>query len=235
MENNTSTTPLPYQDPPTSSDSSIPQASTQLHPQPQGHQHSPSSSISTIKPLPALPHENAPPTYEAYRDDPSDEPYRDDPSATTASSPPQQQLHHHHQQQRPYTNISPPLTPLATPLPDDDNIPLAHLLLTPNPYPLEAPPSYAVAIRQTRSRRDTLIQYIPSSAHEAGQQGTLLHGNSLRSVIVDIDEETGEVLGRTDDVRHSVEKVVAMFVVAIVLLVVSGVLMWLALGAGLSR
>lgn len=63
----------------------------------------------------------------------------------------------------------------------------------------------------------------------------MLHGNSLRSVIVDIDEETGEVLGRTDDVRHSVEKVVAMFVVAIVLLVVSGVLMWLALGAGLSR
>lgn len=68
-----------------------------------------------------------------------------------------------------------------------------------------------------------MIQYIPSNDH------------ALRNVVVEIDEETGEVVGRTDDVRHSVEKVVAMFVVAIVLLVVSGVLMWLALGSGLGR
>lgn len=38
---------------------------------------------------------------------------------------------------------------------------------------------------------------------------------------------------RPDDVRHDVEKVVAMFVVASLLLMVSGVLGWLALGSGL--
>jgi hypothetical protein len=38
---------------------------------------------------------------------------------------------------------------------------------------------------------------------------------------------------RPDDVRYRVEKVVAMVVVAVLLLVVSGVLGWLALGSGL--
>jgi hypothetical protein len=54
----------------------------------------------------------------------------------------------------------------------------------------------------------------------------------MRNVVVEIDEETGEVLSRTDDVRHSVEKMVAMFVVAGMLLVLSGVLAWLAVGSG---
>jgi hypothetical protein len=35
---------------------------------------------------------------------------------------------------------------------------------------------------------------------------------------------------RPDDVRYSIEKIVAMFVVAVMLLVVSGVLGWLVLG-----
>jgi hypothetical protein len=38
---------------------------------------------------------------------------------------------------------------------------------------------------------------------------------------------------RPDDVRYAVEKVVAMFTVAALLLIVSGVLGWLALGSGL--
>jgi hypothetical protein len=50
--------------------------------------------------------------------------------------------------------------------------------------------------------------------------------------VIEIDEESGEVVSRTDDVRHSVEKVVAMFVVAGLLLILSGVLAWLALGMG---
>jgi hypothetical protein len=40
---------------------------------------------------------------------------------------------------------------------------------------------------------------------------------------------------RPDDVRYSVEKVVAMFVVAALLLIVSGVLGWLALGSGIME
>jgi len=47
---------------------------------------------------------------------------------------------------------------------------------------------------------------------------------------VEIDPETGEVVSRTDDVRHSMEKVAAMFVVAVVLLVLSGVFVWMAFG-----
>jgi putative exporter of polyketide antibiotics len=48
-----------------------------------------------------------------------------------------------------------------------------------------------------------------------------------------VDEESGVVeLVRADDVRHSVENVVAIFVVASLLLIVAGVLGWLALGSG---
>jgi hypothetical protein len=51
----------------------------------------------------------------------------------------------------------------------------------------------------------------------------------------DADEESQLDLdmARPDDLRHDVERVVAMFVVAAVLLVVSGVLGWLALGSGI--
>jgi hypothetical protein len=39
-------------------------------------------------------------------------------------------------------------------------------------------------------------------------------------------------LVRADDIRHTVENMVAIFVVAGLLLVVAGVLAWLALGSG---
>ncbi|KAF1914593.1 hypothetical protein BDU57DRAFT_549732 [Ampelomyces quisqualis] len=163
---------------------------------PSHHTSTSSASTSTIKPSPALPTPHAP----AY------EPYCDDPPTPTDSSRCLQE-----DQREPYTDTLTPLTPN-----DDENIPLAHLLL--NPYPHEAPPSYSVAVRQTLSHRDTLVQYIPST--------------SLRPVLIEIDDESGEVLSRTDDVRHSVEKVVAMFVVAGLLLILSGVLAWLAVGSG---
>jgi hypothetical protein len=54
-------------------------------------------------------------------------------------------------------------------------------------------------------------------------------------VVIEFDAESGEVVARSDDVRHSVEKVVAMFVVAGVLLVVSFVLAWLVVGSGVFR
>jgi hypothetical protein len=186
------------------------------------HHASPSSSDSsaTIKPLPATP----PP----YADE---EPYRDDPSPPSEATPPTRQTSSstHDRQSRcslryqPYTD-SPPQTP------DADDVPLAHLLSThtytqstqvshqPNDalYPADAPPPYAIAVRQ--SYRDTLIQYIPRGQHASP----------------DADEESqvGVDLLRPDDVRYSIEKIVAMFVVALLLLVVSGVLAWLALGSG---
>ncbi|KAF2827869.1 hypothetical protein CC86DRAFT_465698 [Ophiobolus disseminans] len=188
---NTTTPQQPYLDSPPSPPSTTPTPHT-----------SPSSSDSstTIKPLPPLPVSTT--FTEPYRDDPSEptnHTYRDDPS-----SPPHNIPHF-------YTDS----TPLSTPT--DENIPLAHFLHT---YPAEAPPSYSVAIRQTR---DTLIQYIPNNTYTP----QYVHG---RNVFFEIDEESGEVVGRTDDVRHGVEKVVAMFVVAIVLLVLSGILAWMALG-----
>jgi hypothetical protein len=144
-----------------------------------------------------------------------------------------QSLPKHHRQSgensryQSYTD-SPPQTP------DADDVPLAHLLLSTHSqshsleasfpvhdpsYPSEAPPPYAIAVRQ--SYRDTLVQYVPRSHHASR----------------DTDEESQldlEML-RPDDVRHSVEKVVAMFVVAALLLIVSGVLGWLALGSGLME
>ncbi|KAH7066691.1 hypothetical protein BKA63DRAFT_425295, partial [Paraphoma chrysanthemicola] len=170
---------------------------------------SPASSDTTIKPLPALP-PNAP----AYSDT---EPYQDDPHhiysdapAPHQSAPPTHHQHassQQHQHTQPYTD--------ATDI-DTDNIPLAHLLHLNAIYPTESPPSYSVAIRETQTHRDTLIQYIPPPNPK-------------------FDPESGEVVARTDDVRHSVEKVVAMFVVAIVLLVLSGVMAWMVVGSGLFR
>jgi hypothetical protein len=124
---------------------------------------------------------------------------------------------------QPYTDTSPPHTPIA------DDVPLAHLLSTHTYaqstefsiqsddalYPADAPPSYAIAVRQ--SYRDTLIQYIPSSQHDS-------------RVEEDEESQLGIDATRPDDVRYSVERIVAMFVVALLLLVVSGVLAWLALG-----
>ncbi|KAG9187269.1 hypothetical protein G6011_05140 [Alternaria panax] len=187
---------------------------------------SPSSSDSsaTIKPLPAIPH--MPPPYA------DDEPYRDDPP-TPSEGTPSTRLQttaptHHPQSQhsllyRPYTDSTPPHTPIA------DDVPLAHLISThtyaqstefssqPNDafYPADAPPPYAIAVRQ--SYRDTLVQYIPSSGHDS-------------RVAEDEESQLGMDVARPDDVRYSIEKIVAMFVVALLLLVVSGILGWLALG-----
>ncbi|KAH8728039.1 hypothetical protein GQ44DRAFT_702549 [Phaeosphaeriaceae sp. PMI808] len=203
MEN---TTQQPYHDSPTPSRSPSPM---------------PSSTTTTIKPLPALPHEAPLPVLQS--DILPTEPYRDDPPTPPSSTRQQQQLHTHIPQQpfQPYTD-SPPLTP------DDDNIPLAHFIL--NPYPQEAPPSYSVAVRQSHTYHDTLIQYVPEEHTFA--QYLAHHDRAVRPVLIEIDEESGEVISRTDDVRHSIEKVVAMFVVAGLLLLLSAVLAWLALGTG---
>lgn len=81
-------------------------------------------------------------------------------------------------------------------------------------YPAEAPPSYAIAVRQ--SYRDTLTLYLPGPRQDS-----------------DEESQAGADYFGEDDVRHNVEKAVAMFVVAMMLLIASGVLGWLALGSGM--
>lgn len=168
------------------------------------------------------------------------EPYRDDPPTPTHSTPPttshsQPPTYYHHPQ--PYTD-SPPLTP-GPHGSDDENIPLAHFLQHPAAYPADAPPSYNVAIRQTATYRDTLVQYIPPPPHylHHNQRQASRYAQFMRGqIVIDVDEETG-LAGERDeddeDMRYSVEKIVAMFVTAGLLLVLSGVLGWLAFGSGL--
>jgi len=84
---------------------------------------------------------------------------------------------------------------------DDEDVPLAHLLL----YPRDAPPAYSTVVRQ--SYRETLLQHIPR-----------------HPVVVDLDEEAGLERIRADDVRFEVERIVAMAVV-IALLVLAGLLL----------
>ncbi|KAL6706002.1 hypothetical protein ACN47E_006104 [Coniothyrium glycines] len=131
-------------------------------------------------------------------------PYRDDPSAPHPAPP------HVLASETPYSDTPPTLShPLSTHT-ETHTIPLAHLV-----PPLDLPPSYATAIHL--AYRDTLRPHMslalapprgPSPSHDA-EAGHLAWAE------------------RPDDVRHAVEKVVAMFVVASVLLVVSGVLGWL--------
>lgn len=159
-------------------------------------------------------------------------PYRDDPSAPTSPCTPQPvtrttlsvQPPQYSPAFRPYSDLPSPSEAASptTPHRFDDDVPLARLIAHSQAdaqqapaysYPLEAPPSYAIAVRQ--SFRDTLQQHFPNGTAS------------------EIDEESGvEMLG-PDELAHSIEKVVAMLTVAIVLLVLSGIMGWLALGAGL--
>ncbi|RMZ73113.1 hypothetical protein GMOD_00009629 [Pyrenophora seminiperda CCB06] len=189
---------------------------------------SPSSSVSsaTIKPLPSIPHIVPYTDEEPYRDDPTAQTHA--PTPTTSSPPPPRRNAPEYLQPsreppryQPYSD-SPPPTPAA------GDVPLANLLYTHTyshstetswplhepAYPVEAPPSYAIAVRQ--SYRDTLTLYLPGPRHES-----------------DEESQAGADYLSEDDVRDSVEKVVAMFVVAMLLLVASGVLGWLALGSGI--
>ncbi|KAF1844280.1 uncharacterized protein K460DRAFT_317634 [Cucurbitaria berberidis CBS 394.84] len=210
------TTMTPYSDSPTEPRSTSPVSS---------------DLSSTIKPLPSLPI----PSYTAE----DEQPYHDEPPTPTETSPTQThtvsrsshppRYQTRHISHRPYTDIPP--SPSEAPPPSfDDDVPLAHLFLQPQAYrfetsypqeayPLEAPPSYSVAVRQ--AYRDTLVQYIPNGQHDPRD-----------AILVEIDEESGIDIVRGDDVTHSVERVVAMFVVACLLLVMAAVLGWLALGSG---
>lgn len=186
-----------------------------------------SSSDTTSKPYRILPHQTPPSPY-------SDElPYRDDPpsspaAAIHAETSPVYPPHHHITLPTPpyafYTDASIPPTPNNN---NNDDVPLAHLHVHPTPlqlsaqefYPLEAPPAYSVAIGQTH---ESSIAYYANYGVYIARQGRPMDN---------VDEEASLEEG-FNDAGHSVEKAVAMFVVATMLLVLSAVLGWLALGSG---
>ncbi|KAF2241187.1 hypothetical protein BU26DRAFT_525382 [Trematosphaeria pertusa] len=177
----------PYCDSPSSSRSTTP---------------TPSSRASTAKPLPSLPHASSSHPIDAYRDDPSDS---EDEEPVIASPTPQR-----HHRTSDLTNHQPHIyfTPYTDAIPEsDDDVPLAHLY----PYPADAPPSYAAAVRQ--SFRDTLIQHIPHN-----------------SVSTEPDEELGADRAQADDVRFTVERVVAAIIVSMLLLIIAALLALVALG-----
>ncbi|KAF2683648.1 hypothetical protein K458DRAFT_431876 [Lentithecium fluviatile CBS 122367] len=165
----------------------------------------PSSRASTAKPLPSLPRQPASQPLEPYRDDPSDSGHDEhDSDSPTIASPSPQRYH------RSASDGPPAQTQVFTPYTDnvfdDDDVPLAHLY----PYPTEAPPSYYVAVRE--SYRATLIQHIPS-----------------HSISTDADEEAGVDHPQADDVRFTVERVVAAIIVSMMLLLIAALLALFAL------
>ncbi|CBX99458.1 hypothetical protein LEMA_P086970.1 [Plenodomus lingam JN3] len=204
----------------------------------------PSQDSSAIKP-PTLEqhHEPQPPAYRYTHE----EPYQDGPQTpptaiipTTHTIAPQTssiytpQTHHIDlpPHTHPCTNASTLPTPNDDDDDDDDDVPLAQLFVHPDPhdlgpqdlYPLEAPPSYSVAIcdaRHIQSQRGVLVHYVRP------------HHVYLPRENYDEEADWDENGDRVDDVRHDVEKIVAMFVVAFMLLMVSGMLAWMALGSGL--
>jgi hypothetical protein len=159
--------------------------------------------INVAKPLPSLP-TDAPPSFEeAYRDEPSDITEIYSPSITTPR--PQRyrasstDILNHHVVAQHYVSYTD--NPSGE---SDDDVPLAHLY----PYPTEAPPAYHVAVRQ--SYRDTLIAHIPVN-------------------FTGDEEEGGEEGEREDDLRFSIERVIAGLIVVMILLVVCLLLIWQAL------
>lgn len=94
----------------------------------------------------------------------------------------------------------------ASPILEHDDVPLALFY----PHPAEAPPPYSVVVRE--SYRDTLTSHIPSEP-----------------LLQDGDQEQGETMVYPDDIRFSVEGAVAKFIVALVLLTITGVLVFIAI------
>ena len=195
----TDTTPqnnpqIPYQDSPSSSRSSTPVSSSHI-PQP--------------KPLPSLPVGAPTEPIVPYRDDPSPSAPTNVPtiaaptprryrSSTTTST---RRVQHAGIQlfYTPYRDVPP--------VPNDEDVPLAHLYS----YPTEAPPPYQVAVRE--SYRETLVQHMPSS-------------NVYNNVH---DEEAGIDVNQPDDVRFTVEKFVAAIIVSMVLLIIASFLALIAI------
>lgn len=190
----------PYQDSPSSSQSSTPL----------------SSNRPLAKPLPTLPLNTPTEPLEPYRDEPSPtyEPSPTSPAPApvldNASQTPQ--LHQASSSTSSTRFQSAEIQLFLTPYTDaprsanDDDVPLAQLY----PYPTEAPPPYQVAVRE--SFRETLVQHLPS-----------------RSISLGPDEEAGIERGSADDVRFTVEKAVAAIIVSMLLLVIASLLALIAI------
>ena len=191
------------------------------------------ASSAAIKPLPLLPTQQlACPVHTPYQDEPAQ-----DMSPPSLSLQPPVYQSRPSPQYRPYTDLPSPSEALSPIRPTgNDDVPLAHLLLPEQApaqapaysysqdyhlspeYPLEAPPSYSAAVRQ--AYHDNLIQNVlPGRLHDVLAAG--------------VDEESGIDMDEGDDISYSVERVVTMLIVAIVLLLMSGLFGWLALGSGM--
>jgi hypothetical protein len=89
-----------------------------------------------------------------------------------------------------------------------NDVPLAHLY----PYPNEAPPSYHAAVRE--SFRATLSQHIPS-----------------HSISTEVDEEAAVDHVQADEMRFTVERLVASIIVSMLLLVIAALLALVAVAS----
>ncbi|KAL1598716.1 hypothetical protein SLS60_007857 [Paraconiothyrium brasiliense] len=163
-----------------------------------------SSHDRPAKPLPSLPLDTPTEPLEPYRDEPSPS----SPAATPIIASPAPQRYRISTERANARLQQAEIQVFYTPYTDvsraqnDEDVPLAQLY----PYPTEAPPPYQIAVRE--SYRETLAQHIPNP--------------SVR------DEEAGIEHIQSDDMRFTVEKVVAAIIVAMLLLIIASVLALIA-------
>lgn len=145
-------------------------------------------------------HHSEPPAYPTT-------PYLDSPPLPCYDNSPTNSVRAPNHQPLSFNTAAPPNRSSHSNDYDDENVPLAQLLL----YPRDAPPAYSTVVGQSYN-------------------GTLQHQHMPRNPeVVDIDEEAGLEMIRADDVSFRVERAVATAVV-MALLVLAGLLMgWLFL------
>lgn len=155
------------------------------------------SPISTCSEATVRPDQIEPPAYTnaPYLDSPPSAYHDSSPTSTTPTSRTQYQQPLTFQIYSPTTDLTPLSRPSYSDDEDDENVPLAQLLL----YPRDAPPAYSTVVRQ--SYRETLLQHTPR-----------------HPVIVDLDEEAALERMHADEVRFTIERVVAMAAVMALLL-----------------
>ncbi|KAJ4360277.1 uncharacterized protein N0V89_000838 [Didymosphaeria variabile] len=166
-----------------------------------------SSRDQPAKPLPSLPSDTPTEPLEPYRDEPS--PSSPAPDPIIASPAPQRYRTsagraNARLQQAEIQVFYTPYTDVPR-AHNDEDVPLAQLY----PYPTEAPPPYQIAVRE--SYRETFAQHVPN--------------HSMSTVR---DEEASLEQVPSDDVRFTVEKVVAAIIVAMLLLVIASILALIA-------
>ncbi|KAF2641982.1 hypothetical protein P280DRAFT_548585 [Massarina eburnea CBS 473.64] len=156
-----------------------------------------SSRASAPKPFSAAPENYGEQPMEPYRDEPSEDEDEDehvDEHVPFAASPAPQRHVSASVMPPAQLQVFVPYTDFDPNYGNTDDVPLAHLY----PYPTEAPPSYHAVVRE--SFRATLIQHLASDSAST---------NAI------MDEEAGVDRVQADDVRFTVEKVVASIIMTL--------------------